>query len=67
MRHDRDKLLDQSEVGLVEANVDLTVNEGGALLLRRLGDDGVAVAEVGDSDARGEVEHDLAADRKSVV
>lgn len=51
MRHDGDELLDEAQVRLVESDVDLSVDEGRALVLGGLGDLGVAVGEVHDSDS----------------
>jgi hypothetical protein len=45
--HDGQELLDQVEVGLVEADVDLAMDESADLLLRGSGNLGVAVAQVG--------------------
>lgn len=44
MGHQRLQLLHELELRLVEANVDLSMNDGGALILSSLGHLGVAVA-----------------------
>ncbi len=57
MRHEREQLLDQLEIRPLKGDVDLCVHHLGGLGLCGFGHGGVAVAEVGDADAAGEVEH----------
>ena len=56
MRHDGHQSLHQLKVRLLEGNVDLAVDEFSNLGLCSLGDGWVTVAQVGDTDATGEIE-----------
>jgi len=60
--HDGDQAVDELEVWLLKGNVDLAMDEFAHLVLRGLCDFWVAVAQVGDTDAAGEVEVFAAAD-----
>lgn len=54
--HHRKELLHQVDVRLLKCDVDLAMHELANLCLCRLGDGRVAVAEISDADAAGEVQ-----------
>jgi len=56
VRHNRNQLLHKLEVRLLESNVDLAVDKLAHLVLCGLGDGWVAMAQVRDTNASGEVE-----------
>ena len=56
VRHDRKKLLDQFNVRLLECDIDLAMNELAGLFLCRLGHSRMAMAQVRNADAAGEVQ-----------
>ena len=56
MRHDGNELLNELEVRLLESDVDLAVDKLAHLVLCSLGDSRVTMAQVGDTNASGEVE-----------
>ena len=56
MRHDRNQLLYQVKVRFLESDVDLAMHQLASLFLRRLGHGRVAMAQIGDANAAGEVQ-----------
>ena len=56
MGHHREKFFDETQIGFVECNAALTVDEGHTLISSSLANFRVAMAKIGDTDARAEVE-----------
>ncbi len=59
--------MDEFEVGSLKRDIDLSMDELAGLFLGCFGDGWVAMAEIGDADAGGEIEHLTASDHGDIA